>query len=249
MHRLRSTALAGLATVGLLAGMAATAGAASAKPVPPPKVTFSVTFTNHDDGGHGTINGGHWAKDAFTANITLPKTGTVDTTKTDCGLPAGSSMHCYSYSGVTLNLTHATFTAIAGDNTPNQSHGPHSFPGERIIQYGFKNETGTFTGTATWSTVYSTSQHPSDNNLPAHGVNGDTPGIGDLAALSFPPGAKTAGISTYFFNYTGEPLLCTGHGVLFQFIQERWSDTSDPANQDGDAPQDGNITGSCPGAV
>lgn len=245
MHRLRSTVLAGLATIGLLAGMAATAGAASAAPPPPPKVTFSATFTNHDDGGHGTINGGHWAKDAFTANITLPRKGVQDYNLADCGITTGT---CYTYAPVTLQLSHATFTAIAGDNTPNQSKGPHSFPGERIIQYGFRNETGTFTGAITWTTIHSTASQAS-NGLPKKVVNGNSPGLEALPGLVLDGSANKAGAETYAFNYTGQPLLCMGHGVLFQFIQERWSDTSDPANLDGDAPQDGNITGSCPGAV
>lgn len=193
------------------------AGAATA----PARVGAGVYFADSGDSGHGGI----WADDTFSEAMVVTQLGNAD--PSNCG---GNSP-CWKFSVTATD--NGSFGTRNGAGTPNQSNPGHLIAG---------HVPGTMTGKLDWGTFYADTL-PLASRVVAqvnnHGLHVD----GQTGAMpkQFFPHTVTNGVTdspdvfglsldAYDFEYAAR---C--------FPAQHWSDTS--ANDDGNLPGDGNITG------
>jgi hypothetical protein len=213
------------------AALAASAGMASASTpggsarlVFAPATATALTYiTNDPDGGHGTP--ATWADDDFLRIVTDTRGAQVP--GTDCGLAAGAG--CWAY---TMSLADSgAFTTIPGAGTPNQSCA--GCAGKRIT----RKVTGALQGA--YTVTFDASSPSPDGSLVAwthndHGISATAPFTSTTWGEQFFPAG------TSFGNVTGGAYKWT---YTLAFPYQQWVDSSTVANNDGNAPGDGNITG------
>lgn len=214
-------------SLGLLTGLgAALATSASASTLPAATMasvatTFpfhqasGVTYlANRDDGGNGSVNGGNWALDDMTRDLTVKL--------------VGESGGTYTYTATIRDF--GQFHAVPGDDTPNQS-------GAYLNELITNPASGPVTGYASYTfTANSLPALDSHGNLavPAT-VSGDGGSTAAWYKQAFPSTTIFGGAGIGDFSWSYYALVREG-GHL---VPEHWVDSS--ANNYGDNLTDGNI--------
>lgn len=222
--RAKSIAVAVLAAAAVLAG----AGAASARTVPV-SATSHTWITDDPDNGHGTPS--EWAIDTIYRTVTVTRGAQV--TGADCGLAPAAA--CWSYTAVLKDA--GSFRTIPGAGTPNQACA--GCAGEKVKSPAVE---GVLSGTYTIS-FYASSGTPNASLVAKthddHGQAASDPFTSSTWPKQFfPAGTSFGGAFGGPYSWTYTALVMKG---FFQFTVQQWVDSS--ANNDGNAPGDGNITG------
>lgn len=235
-----------LCSVGLSAGFALTATAASAAPL-----TVSGTTFLPDNGDSGnSLSGNFWADDSFQRVLSV--TATADA----CAVPV-NGLTCYT---ATVSDTGTFRTIVGNGQAPNPSS--TTDPGSNIA---FPSVSGPFTGSATY--IFQTSATPAAADIPNVTDNhGGHPSTGARSTADWFVNAFSS--STAFDNSAGLPVIIggandnvlqdtwgwtytsmTGAGAHTNAVAcESWSDSA--ANNAGLGASDGNITGTqCAGIL
>lgn len=212
------------------AALTVTAGAANATILPAGGNTASATATTRvsgdPDNGHGTPS--EWAVDAFERTVTVTRGAPAPASA--CGQTSGQ---CWAFTASLKD--NGTFTTIPGAGTPNQACA--GCAGEKIRS----RVTGILYGT--YQITFYASASPQARLVPAshndHGLVPSPPYTSTTwPELFFPAG-------THFGAFTGGAYSWTYIAVVprFPFHVQQWTDSSTVANNDGNAPGDGNVTG------
>jgi hypothetical protein len=200
-------------------------GNGGGNPNPGRSVTARATtrIVNHPDGGHGATKP-IWAEDTINRTVTIKLMGPADLS--NCG---GGVAHCYYYTGTLSD--NGTFAANVGNDAPNQSG--HWAGSEEVNPQA----RGTMIGGAP-EAFYASSNHPEASLVDHYLDNHGTPASGDETTSAwveqfFPASTHfgSVGLPSYKWTYTTTNLRRT----------QQWVDST--GNNDGNSPQDGNITG------
>jgi hypothetical protein len=179
---------------------------------------------NRDDSG----GNGDWAKDSFVRVLTVTQqTATVP--PADC---SPTATVCYAF---TASLKDAgSFRTISGAYTPNQGGADAGEHIRGVVQ-------GQMVGSGDFATFYATAL-PSARLVPLFNTGDANPSY-LWPELAFPAGTVFAGLNEdpWGYSYTAKVVTgLRGHSVV---QTQRWADTSDLANDGGQGPTAGNITG------
>jgi hypothetical protein len=208
----------------LLASTAASASQAAQPAVSPHSITAITAMLNRDDSG----GNGNWAKDSFVRVLTVTQQkATVPLA--DC---SPTATVCYAF---TASLKDAgSFRTISGAYTPNQGGADAGEHIRGVVQ-------GQMLGAGDFATFYATAL-PSARLVPLFNTGDANPSY-LWPELAFPAGTVFSGLNEDPWGYSYTAKVQTGvrgHSVV---QTQRWADTSDLANDGGQGPTAGNITG------
>lgn len=200
----------------LLAATTANASQATPPSSHPHSIAAVTLMVNRDDSG----GNGNWAKDDFIRVLTVTRQGST-VPSADC---SPTATVCYAF---TASLKDAgSFRTISGAFTPNQGGADAGEHIRGVVQ-------GEMHGSGGFATFYATAL-PSALRVPRFNAGDANPSY-LWPELAFPAGTVFAGLNEDTFGYF--------YTAQVHFRVQRWADTSDPANDDGQGPTAGNITG------
>jgi hypothetical protein len=208
----------------LLASTTASASQAARPSARPHSITAITAMLNRDDSG----GNGNWAKDSFVRVLTVTQQEPT-VPPADC---SPTATVCYAF---TASLKDAgSFRTIPGAYTPNQGGTDAGEHIRGVVQ-------GDLHGSGDFATFYATAL-PSAGLVPLFNTGDANPSY-LWPELAFPAGTVFAGLNEDPWGYFYTAKVQTGvrgHSVV---QTQRWADTSDLANDGGQGPTAGNITG------